>query len=219
MNYPLTEYKTFVFDCDGVILNSNRVKTEAFYKAALPFGEKAASLLVDYHVNNGGISRYKKFEWFLSKIKGEIDPELLKLLLENYATFVSEGLNSCDLVSGLAEFREATGDANWLIVSGGDQQELRSVFEKRNISDFFDGGIFGSPDTKEVILRRELQRFNIELPALFLGDSRYDHEAARDSNIDFLFLSYWTEFKGWKEYCDENSIRSLDKFPNKEFHE
>jgi len=213
MNYPLTEYKTFVFDCDGVILNSNRVKTEAFYKAALPFGEKAASLLVEYHVNNGGISRYKKFEWFLSKTRGEIEPELLQGLLDSYAQYVRQGLNSCDVVNGLSEFRQATSGTKWLIVSGGDQNELREVFAERNISSFFDGGIFGSPDTKETILRREIDNNNISTPALFLGDSRYDHVASKDSNLDFLFLSYWTEFKSWEDYCSTHNIQSSKEFP------
>ncbi len=42
------KYKSLIFDCDGVVLNSNKAKTEAFYKAALPYGEQAASALVEY---------------------------------------------------------------------------------------------------------------------------------------------------------------------------
>ncbi|MFH7588150.1 HAD family hydrolase, partial [Oceanimonas smirnovii] len=65
MKHPVTDYVTLVFDCDGVVLNSNKVKTEAFYKAALPYGEAAAQAMVDYHVAHGGVSRYKKFAYFL----------------------------------------------------------------------------------------------------------------------------------------------------------
>ena len=46
-------------------------------------------------------------------------------------------------------------DTCWLVASGGDQAELHDVFEKRGISHLFNGGIFGSPDTKEQILLRE----------------------------------------------------------------
>mgnify|MGYP002280379498 CR=1 FL=1 len=52
----LSGYNTLVFDCDGVILNSNSIKTEAFYQTALPHGEDAAQVLRDYHLCNGGIS-------------------------------------------------------------------------------------------------------------------------------------------------------------------
>ncbi|NLC22432.1 MAG: HAD family hydrolase, partial [Halomonadaceae bacterium] len=37
MNFELKAYLTLVFDCDGVVLDSNRVKTEAFYQATLPY--------------------------------------------------------------------------------------------------------------------------------------------------------------------------------------
>jgi hypothetical protein len=41
---------TLVFDCDGVVLNSNRIKTEAFRLVAAPYGEAAAEALVQYHL-------------------------------------------------------------------------------------------------------------------------------------------------------------------------
>ena len=31
MNCSINSYKSIVFDCDGVILNSNSIKTQAFY--------------------------------------------------------------------------------------------------------------------------------------------------------------------------------------------
>ena len=68
MNHPVTDYSTLVFDCDGVVLDSNKVKTEAFYQATLPYGKSAAQAMVDYHVANGGVSRYKKFTYFLQQI-------------------------------------------------------------------------------------------------------------------------------------------------------
>ena len=60
-------YKSIIFDCDGVLLDSNTIKSEAFYQSVLPFGQKYADEFIQYHKNNGGISRYKKFEYFLNK--------------------------------------------------------------------------------------------------------------------------------------------------------
>jgi len=34
----LKQYKTLIFDCDGVILNSNKIKTQAFYDVAKIYG-------------------------------------------------------------------------------------------------------------------------------------------------------------------------------------
>ena len=56
----LNKYETIIFDCDGVILNSNIIKTEGFFEFALSLGKKNAEKLVNYHIKNGGISRYEK---------------------------------------------------------------------------------------------------------------------------------------------------------------
>lgn len=206
------KYATYIFDCDGVVLNSNKVKTEAFYQATLPYGEAAAQAMVVYHVANGGVSRYKKFAHFL----GEIAPSYteqqgpnLEALLQAYAGHVRDGLFSCEIAPGLKELREKTLHARWLIVSGGDQDELRDVFAQRGIAEFFDGGIFGSPYTKDEILARELASANIQQPALFLGDSKYDYEAACRVGLDFVFLSGWSDVKEWESWVDFLGIKSL----------
>ncbi|OUM36990.1 HAD family hydrolase [Pseudomonas putida] len=206
----LSSYATLVFDCDGVLLNSNKVKTQAFYQAALPYGEMAAQALADYHVANGGVSRYKKFSYFLEHIVTEhIEGITLENLLDCYAEHVKSGLLSCDVASGLRELRSETPNTRWLIVSGGDQAELREIFAQRKLDDLFDGGIFGSPDTKEDILSREKNNENISSPALFIGDSKYDYKAASESKIDFVFMSEWTEVANWQQWCIENNISTL----------
>ena len=206
----LSSYRTFVFDCDGVVLDSNKVKTEAFYRVARQFGDDAALTLVDYHVANGGISRYLKFTYLLETILGmEVQDDNLLRLLSEFAAEVKQGLLKCTVAPGLSELRRMTSDARWMIVSGGDQEELREVFARRGIDHMFDAGIFGSPANKDEILGREVTRENLKSPALFLGDSRYDHEAATRAKLDFLFVSNWSEFSGWEEYCSEGNIPAV----------
>ena len=66
----LDHYQTIIFDCDGVVLNSNFQKIEAYRNAALEFGasKEQADTLVDYHVKLTGISRNIKFKYFLKEI-------------------------------------------------------------------------------------------------------------------------------------------------------
>lgn len=207
----LSTYSTLVFDCDGVLLDSNKVKTEAFFQAALPYGREAAQALADYHIENGGISRYKKFSYFLKHII--INPRQgpgLDALLDSYAANVKKGLLTCQVANGLHELRKKTPRARWMIVSGGDQGELRETFRARGLADLFDGGIFGSPDIKEDILKREIDNENLIPPALFLGDSKYDFKAANEAKIDFLFMSKWTEVVNWQEWCAANRIKTSE---------
>jgi len=205
----IREYLTLVFDCDGVLLDSNKVKTDAFYKSALPYGENAANELVSYHKENGGISRYIKFEYFLDSILGlAVDQSKLNELLKSYSENVHDGLLSCQVHPRLDQLRNYSNN-RWIIASGGDQSELNEIFLLRGISDYFDGGIFGSPDTKDTILSRELNNGNIKLPALFLGDSQYDHQSSFKAKIDFVFVSDWTELENWNDYCNIHKIDNI----------
>jgi phosphoglycolate phosphatase-like HAD superfamily hydrolase len=206
----LKRYKTLVFDCDGVLLNSNSVKTRAFYQAALPYGEEAAQALVDYHVQHGGVSRYRKFDYFLSHIVShEVIGPSREDLLESYASMVHAALLECEIADGILELRYASRDEKWLVISGGDQAELRDVFSIRGLDAVYDGGIFGSPNTKFEIVSRELGAGNILKPALMFGDSRLDHEVAIYFGLDFAFVYNWSEFLEWKTYVAVNNIRSF----------
>ncbi len=206
----ISQFSTLIFDCDGVILDSNKVKSTAFYNAALPYGEDAAEALVIYHKEHGGISRYVKFEYFLKDIVGaRVSREKLDKLLKDYACEVRHGLLNCQVSKDLEKLRQST-ESQWLIVSGGDQNELRDVFLQRNLAGNFNGGIFGSPDAKDTILSREMANGNIKLPALFIGDSKYDHQAIKGTNIDFIFAYDWTEVGDWREYCNENKLNVIE---------
>lgn len=210
MRHCIADYRALVFDCDGVVLDSNGVKTKVFYQATLRYGESAAKAMVEYHVANGGISRYKKFAHFLENIAPACTAlrrrHTLEVLLEVCAGYVREGLLTCDIAPGLEILRQQTCDARWFIVSGGDQADLRDVFSQRGIASWFDGGIFGSPDTKDEILQRELVEKNIQLPALFLGDSKYGSQAATAAGLDFVVLSGWREVADWKRWVEEYKL-------------
>lgn len=206
----LSQYSTLVFDCDGVILDSNRIKTEAFREVALPYGEEVAEALVRYHVANGGVSRFRKFQYFLENLLAEeATSERVSTLAAQYGECVYQGLLACPVTPGLDALRQATAGIGWMIVSGGVEEELRRVFAARGLAPLFDKGIFGSPATKDEILAGLLASGGLRLPALFVGDSRYDHEASSRAGLDFVFASAWSEFSGWSAYCEAHRIRAV----------
>ena len=206
----LTQYQTLVFDCDGVILNSNKIKTQAFYEVAKVYGHEPAQILKEYHVQNGGISRYKKFEYLLTNIlQKPIKKQELSELLSNFSKEVKKALLVCEVATGIKELRDKTRNTKWLIVSGGDQAELREVFKQRNLDGYFDGGIFGSPDDKDTILKNEMDTLNITGRCLFLGDSMYDYQAAITAQMNFVFISQWTEVVDWEDKFTNNTRPNL----------
>lgn len=209
MQIDIKKYKTIVFDCDGVVLDSNVVKTEAYFRTAKSLGatDDQAQALVDYHVRLGGISRYHKFDYYLREITHQpVTKEAIQILLDEFARELEVVLMECQIAEGLSALRQATPKASWMILSGGDQQEIRTLFAKRDLAKYFDGGLFGSPDNKDTVLAREKENGHLQFPALFMGDSKYDFEAATRAGLDFVFLSDWTEVADWQAYCQKHQI-------------
>jgi phosphoglycolate phosphatase-like HAD superfamily hydrolase len=203
------EYKTIIFDCDGVVLNSNKTKVQAYYAVAKKMGgtDAQAQALVDHHIAKGSFPRNGKIEYYLNHIvKQTITPELMQQYMHAFDEYLDTALMECEIAPGLLELKSATPQARWMLLSGGDQAELRRVFPRRHLADLFEAGIFGGPDQKEQVLAREMLNGNIAMPALFVGDSKYDHQAASGAGLDFVFLSGWTEVKDWQEYCNLHQI-------------
>lgn len=193
-------YKTWIFDCDGVLLDSNNVKSQAFYEVGLQFGRQAAEAVLHHHVTHGGVSRFKKWERFYTEILGrEKDEQAIADLINQYAQKCRAGVLAC---AETPRLRECLGllSGKKFVASGGYQQELREVFKERNLDRYFDG-IYGSPTPKDEIVR--------SLPlesAVMVGDSRYDFEAASAAQIDFIFMTSFSEFDGWEDFFRDKNV-------------
>jgi phosphoglycolate phosphatase-like HAD superfamily hydrolase len=88
------------------------------------------------------------------------------------------------------------------VISGGNQDEVRDVFRVKGLERYFTG-IFGSPEDKITIIHDKLKSKDIQLPAIFIGDSRYDYEVAVENNFAFVFMSQYSEFKEWKKFFSD----------------
>lgn len=208
----ITQYKTIVFDCDGVVLNSNKTKVNAYFEVAKRNGgtDAQAQALVNHHVAKGSFPRNGKIEYYLKEIaKQPVTAETMQRYMDTFEEILDKTLMECEVSPGLQALKAATPQARWMLLSGGDQKELRRIFARRNLASMFEAGIFGGPDQKEEVLAREKSNGNIQFPALFLGDSKYDHQAATNAGLDFVFLSEWTEVADWRAYCAENNIIEL----------
>lgn len=204
----LRGYSTFVFDCDGVLLDSNHLKSEAFYRAALPHGEAAAHALLLYHWANGGVSRQAKFDYFVRNIIGEnpAATDTLRALLDQYSATLNEMLEACDEAPGATRFLDALpSSARAFVVSGGAQDEVRWALSQKNMAHGLDG-VFGNPDTKQVILKRLAEGGELTRPGIYFGDAWYDYAVASDNGLDFVFLFGLSESPDWRNWVSDHSI-------------
>ena len=213
MKIDLSAYKTIVFDCDGVVLNSNQTKIDAYFAVAKKMGgtDAQAQAFVDYHVAKGSFPRNGKTEYYLTEIvKQPVTKAVMQQYMQAFEDVLDVTLMQCEIATGLEALKAATPQAKWMLVSGGDQAELRRIFPRRQLAQLFEAGIFGGPDKKDEVLSREIANGNLQFPALFVGDSKYDHQAASRAGLDFVFLSAWTEVPDWQAYCTEHKITVLN---------
>ena len=212
----LKSYKNLIFDCDGIILNSNKIKTEAFKEVVYHYGKEAAEELVNFHVMNGGISRYEKFNYFFETISSNhnLDKNSINVekLIENYGSKVQKKLEVCEISIHIMQYRKYS-DGVWYVVSGSDQNELIKIFKKKQLKNCFDGGIYGSPLSKDEIFKNIFKDKMDEISkSIYIGDSKYDYLAAKKIGMDFVFLSKWSEFKDIKNFAKNNNISCFKEF-------
>ena len=205
----MKNYSHLFFDCDGVILNSNKIKTDAFYKLALNFGELQAQKLVNHHLENGGISRYEKIKFFQKNILKNTNIKLYQELVDNYGKILKEKLIKAEISKGVFKIKQFFPNSKITVVSGSDQNELRRLFKEKRIDHLFNNGIFGSPKNKIEILEEIFSKFKGEEQSIFIGDSKYDFEVSKLFKIDFAFISEWSELADWDSFARINKIKTF----------
>lgn len=202
--YPVPPPAIF-FDFDGVILESADIKTNAF--AAMFKNLPEADAIIDYHINNMGVSRYKKFEWIYKNILGkEIDQTELDRLGNQFSEIVFKQIVAAPLVAGAKRLLEKTqGVCHAFIASGTPQDELEQIVAVRNLSNFF-SEVCGTPRTKTEIVKSLSAKYSLDATRCwFIGDANTDYEAAMENKMKFIaritpeMSNYWKGRDGfWK---------------------
>ena len=47
------------------------------------------------------------------------------------------------------------------------------------------------------------------MPAIFFGDAEYDIKTAKNFNLDFIFISGWSDFSAWEETVKRENILTV----------
>ena len=81
-------YKHIIFDFDGVLAETNYIRFEGFELLFKDYPSDQVNRLVQYAMNNGGISRYEKIRLFFEQIRQEpISDDSVHFLAKPYLIF------------------------------------------------------------------------------------------------------------------------------------
>lgn len=195
-------YKWHVFDCDGVLLDTNGVKSRAFYEAALPYGEDAAQALVAYHQRAGSIGRDARWRYFFSEIiKKTPAPGEFDACMARCTELVKEGTLAAELLPGVREYLDRLGPERCAVVSGIESYELWQILKSHDLLRYFMGA-WGGPRTKGLLLKDLLHTREIEMPAIYYGDTEDDLLCARNAGLDFVWVRGCSEWAGLRTIED-----------------
>jgi len=180
--------KALILDFDGVLVESNDIKTEAFRKVFAAYPEHHGRM-VDFHHANMSLSRVEKFRYFIRNCLGRgDDPELLRFLLDAFSREVRDRVAACPATPGSLDFLgEFSGVVPLYLASVTPMEELAGILERRGLKKYF-RDVFGDPPVpkREAVERvKSMERCRPE-ELVLIGDSEGDWRTACETGIGFL---------------------------------
>ena len=202
-----------ILDFDGVILESVDVKTQAF-KELFSFAPSHVEEIVNFHLKNGGMSRFDKFRYFYKNIlKEPLSNEQYDFLCKHFSELVFNGVLKSIFVVGAENFLDYFSKRTFLfVVSATPGSELTEIVRQRGLLSYFKA-IYGSPKTKQECIEEILINVNCSKDGvIFVGDALNDYKAAQEAGVRFVGRVKSGAINIFKEYAGvEIVVSDLDE--------
>lgn len=199
-----------IFDFDGVIINSHKVKTQAFYNTFKSYGKKFGFLAKKFHLNNIGKSRYIKFKFILKKIyKSRILKESLLISDKKFDNFINTKIKKMYPSKYLIDFfKNKKNSSDFYISTGTPQTKIMKILKEKKIMKYFKK-VYGSPRSKINHIEEIKKNYN---KIIFIGDSFEDFKAAERTGVKFILKLNSENYLLRKRLCVEkiNSFKYLN---------
>jgi len=180
--------KTILWDFDGVILDSMKIKGDGFLELFKEFAKKDIEKLYKFHFDNGGVSRFEKIRYFYSGIlHQDIREEEVLKLAEEFGDIINKKLfDKNNLIEDSVSFIKANYTKyDFHIVSGAEHDELNEICRYFELSKYFIT-INGSPLKKEILIKNIFDNYMYKKEeTILIGDAMTDYNAALKNGIKF----------------------------------
>ncbi|MFL2565853.1 MAG: HAD family hydrolase [Schleiferiaceae bacterium] len=196
----MNQYKAYIFDFDGVIKESVRVKSDAFMKLYEDEGVEFQRRIELFHLRNGGVSRYEKFKVWNRWLGRDDSNESIDELSKKFSNLVVENVVSSPYIKGAIDAIKKIKNSSLLsfVATGTPDNEIISIMSRLKLSSSFKE-IHGSSRNKSEIIEDVIERYHLETDKiLFIGDAQTDYYAAINLGLDF-YLRLTDYNKDWFE--------------------
>jgi phosphoglycolate phosphatase-like HAD superfamily hydrolase len=205
-----------VFDCDGVLLDSNPVKIDAFRAALRDEPVELVERMIAEHRRSGGVSRFRKLEWFYRELRVVEDVEgAVAKALERFAKAAREGLRRCPAIPGveavLRRMKEEGTEVH--VISGGEESEVREALMGRGWGEYF-AGIHGSPTSKREHMQRLRDAGQLPVGGVYYGDAELDMRVAEEFGLRFVFVAAVSDWPEGRTIAAERGHTVIEDLQN-----
>jgi phosphoglycolate phosphatase-like HAD superfamily hydrolase len=179
--------RALIFDFDGVILDSNSLKTQAFRIVFSRFPQHAAAMMA-YHDRHVSRSRYEKFGHLVEDLLGRKgDRALIEQLADAYADVLRTGMDTCAFVPGArALLEDVSARVPLYLASVTPEPELLRLLEIHRVRQYFTR-VFGCPPwTKPDAVGAIVEQLGGPSGVALVGDSAGDQRAALAHGVEFV---------------------------------
>jgi len=199
-----------VFDFDGVIIDSNQMKYDAFFQI-FPCGHKIGASIKGVLDTHREKSRYFIIKQILVELQqkgyfkiNELKKEVLSYA-NRYNAIVEKGAIECDEIEGARKsLEELSKDHSLYINSTTPLDSLKRIISQRSLWKYF-RGVYGGSNSKIENLHDILKKEKISIKeVLVVGDGKSDLELAQ--KFDCRFIGIRNVFNNF----DGSSFKVLD---------
>lgn len=187
MNALPRPLRAVIFDFDGVILDSNGLKTEAFRAVFAQFPEHADAMMAWHHAHVSE-SRYAKFAHLVEERLGRRgDRAAIDALAEEFADRLRDAMARCPFVPGAREMLDRlSGRVPMFVASMTPQDELDRLLDVHGIAHHFVRSFGCPPWPKARAVEAILAEVGGAAGVVLVGDSAGDQRAAQEHGVAFV---------------------------------
>ena len=206
-----------IFDCDGILLDSNKAKLEALREVLISVGAPITFVnwAAEEFRTNFGRTRKQHFDVFMRYECNEgfrLSSEKSRQAIQSYGERVELLYEKCAVIPETLSFiLGLPADAKIFVVSASDESELRNILPSK-IAVLKKQNIFGGPSSKIKNINKVIEIVGAK-NAIFYGDAVQDARASMDSGVKFLGLSKYSADPSYFElFCSENNLDCVSSF-------